>query len=397
MLKAATMATIAVLGGGYAGLRTVKRLVREKVNAHIVLVNKYPYHYESTQLHEVAAGTKKPSDITFDIREAVSDEVDVVIDTVASIDRANKKVLLEKSGPLSYDYLVNALGFETETFGIKGVEENSLSFYDIDSAVAVHEHLEKTLANYATSHDENDLHIVVCGAGFTGIELLGELVHQIPSWTKKYALPEGGIKLYCVEADKKILPMLPEELSKWAVDYLTEHGVEMHSGTAITQVNPGSVMGGDLEFRANTIIWTTGVRGSHVICDSGYDQKRNRVIVKDDLSVEGQPEEFLIGDVSALPDPASGRLYPTTAQIAIAQADAAAVNVAALVAGNPTKPFVFKSVGTVCSLGPHCGVATIDMFGHWKLKGHKVGLVKKLVNDRSVLELAHVKEMLASN
>ncbi|MEE8684985.1 MAG: NAD(P)/FAD-dependent oxidoreductase [Bifidobacterium mongoliense] len=391
------MATIAVLGGGYAGLRTVKRLMHDKVDAHIVLVNNHPYHYESTQLHEVAAGTKTPADITFDIREAVDHRVDVVIDTVVSIDRENKRVILEHGEPLAYDYLVNALGFESETFGVKGVKEHSLSFTDIDSAVAVHEHIERTLANYATSHDENDLHIVVCGAGFTGIELLGELVHQVPRWTKQYGLPEGGMRIICVEAGKKILPMLPEDLSTWAVDFLTKHGVEMHPGTAITEVKPGVVIGGDLEFHANTVIWTTGVRGSHVINDSGYDQKRNRVVVGEDLAVEGHPGEFLIGDVSAVPDASSGRLYPTTAQIAIAQADAAAANVAALIDGRPTQPFVFKSVGTVCSLGPHEGVASIDMLGHWKLKGHKVSLVKKLVNDRSVLELAHVKEMLASN
>lgn len=391
------MATIAVLGGGYAGLRTVKRLVHEKVDADIVLINNHPYHYESTQLHEVAAGTKEPADITFDIRDVVPDKVEVVIDTVASIDREHKKVNLEHSDPVGYDYLINALGFESETFGVKGVEENSLSFNDIDSAVAVREHLEQTLANYATSHDENDLHIVVCGAGFTGIELLGELVHQVPEWTRRYSLPEGGITIYCVEAGKKILPMLPDNLSTWAVDYLTEHGVQMHSGTAISEVRPGTVLGGDLEFHANTIIWTTGVRGSHIIADSGYSQKRNRVVVKDDLSVEGHPGEFLIGDVSAVPDPSSGRLHPTTAQIAVAQADTAAANVAALINGQPTKPFVFTSVGTVCSLGPHAGVASINMLGHWKLKGHKVALVKKLVNDRSVLELAHLKEMLASS
>jgi NADH dehydrogenase len=391
------MTTIAVLGGGYAGLRAVKQLVRAKVDAHIVLVNANPYHYESTQLHEVAAGTKEPSDITFDIRKAVSDKVEVVIDTVETIDRDAKTVQLKHSGPLAYDYLINALGFESETFGIAGAEKNSMAFTDINSAVAVRDHMEKALANYATSRDENDLHIIVCGAGFTGIELLGELVHRVPELTKKYNLPEGGIKIYCIEAAPKLLPMFPEHLSDWAVEYLTSHGVELHKATAITEVKPGVVVAGEQEFKANTIIWTTGVRGSHVICDSGYDQKRNRVVVQDDLTCKDHPDEYLIGDVSAVPDPASGRLYPTTAQISIAQADAAAENLSSRLAGREPKKFEFKSMGTVCSLGPHTGVASIDMLGHWKLKGHKVSLVKRLVNDRSVMEVAHFKEMLESN
>lgn len=391
------MATIAVLGAGYAGLRTVKRLIHDKVDAHIVLINKNPYHYESTQLHEIVAGSKEPSDITFDIRSAVSDKVEVIIDSVTSIDREHRRVMLAASKPVEYDYLVNALGFESESFGIKGVTENTLSFSDVDSAVAAHEHIERTLARYGTSHDENDLRIIVCGAGFTGVELLGELITMIPEWTSRYSLPQDGITLYCVEGGKKLLPMLPEHLSAWAVDYLTGHGVQLHTGTVITEVRPGVVVSADQEFHANTIIWTTGVRGSRVIGDSGYSQKRNRVVVQGDLSVKDHPEEFLIGDVSAVPDPSSGRMYPTTAQIAIAQADTAAANIAALLRGRATTPFAFTSVGTVCSLGPHAGVASIDMVGHWHLKGRKVGIVKKLVNDRSVLELSHVREMLASN
>ncbi|MFT8593367.1 MAG: NAD(P)/FAD-dependent oxidoreductase [Bifidobacterium sp.] len=388
--------TIAVLGGGYAGLRVVKCLTHKKVDARIILINKNKYHYESTQLHEVAVGNKEPSDISFDIRAALPDSVDLIVDAVTSIDRENHRVMLQESDPVEYDYLVNALGFESESFGIKGVAEHSLSFNDIDSALAVRAHIERTLARYATSHDQNDLHILVCGAGFTGIELLGELIERIPEWTRQYSLPEGGITVDCIEAGKKILPMLPENLSSWAVKYLTDHGIKIHSGTPITEVRAGSVLSNDTEFPGNIIIWTTGVQGSHVICDSGYSQKRNRVVVENDLRVKDHPDEFLIGDVAAVPDPDSGRFYPTTAQIAVAQADCAASNLAALLDGRPTSDFHFSSVGTVCSLGPGSGVAAIDELGHWKFKGHKVGLLKRIVNDRSVLELAHVKEMLAS-
>ncbi|MFT8357119.1 MAG: NAD(P)/FAD-dependent oxidoreductase [Bifidobacterium aquikefiri] len=390
------MKTIAVLGGGYAGLRLVKCLTHRKVDAHIVLINNNKYHYESTQLHEVAVGNKEPSDISFDIRAVLPDSVDFIVDTVTSIDRESQQVKLKNSQPVAYDYLVNALGFESESFGIKGVEEYSLSFNNIDSALAVRDRIEHTLANYATSHDENDLHIIVCGAGFTGIELLGELVERIPVWNKQYNLPEDGITVDCIEAGKAILPMLPDNLSAWAVKFLTDHGIRMHSGTPITEVRQHSVMSSDKEFGGNIIIWTTGIQGSHVICESGYAQKRNRVVVENNLAVKGHPNEFLIGDVAAVPNPDSGRFYPTTAQIAVAQADCAAKNIAALLLGKPTHDFQFSSVGTVCSLGSGSGVAQIDEMGHWKLKGHKVGLLKRLVNDRSVLELAHFKEMLAS-
>lgn len=389
------MKKVVVLGAGYAGLRVVKELVKLKTDAEITLVNKNDYHYESTQLHEIAVGNKKPSDISFKITDVISKKVNFIKDEVVSIDRPKKEVHLKSGKVLNYDYLANSLGFESESFGIKGVDEYGLPLIDIETALAAKEHLENTLADYAKSGDENDLHIAVCGAGFTSIEYLGELVYRLPEFISKYNLPADKIKIYCIEAADKILPMFTQDLSKYAVDYLEKRGVEFFVSTPVIEITKNSVKSKDKTFNANTIIWTTGVKGSHVIADSGYSQRRNRVMVKDDLSSSDDPNEFIIGDVSAVMS-ASGRPYPTTGQISIAQANFAAKNIDARIKGQETKKFTFKSLGTVCSLGPKNGVAEINVLGHWKLKGREVGPLKKIVNDRSVLELSNFKEMLAS-
>ncbi|WEV68946.1 NAD(P)/FAD-dependent oxidoreductase [Bifidobacterium sp. ESL0775] len=393
------MKRIVVLGAGYAGMRMVKRLAAAKVDAQIVLVNKNPYHYQSTELHEVAAGTKEPADITFDVAQvfAKKKNVRVVIDEVTKVDQDAKKVELKNSDSLSYDYLVNALGFESETFGIKGARENGWPLIDVDTALAARKHLEDTLKRYKTSHDANDLRIVVCGAGFTSIEYLGELVYRLPDLAKEYGFPLDQVKIDCIEASPKILPMFNQNLADWGVKFLEGKGVTFHVSTPITEVKPDAVMSNDTAFPAGTIIWTTGVQGSHIIADSGYDQKRNRVVVEDDLRVKGQPDQFLVGDVSAVPNPDNGRLYPTTAQISIAQADCAADNLVALINGGTTKKFVFKSLGTVCSLGPKTGIASIDMMGHWNLKGWLAAVAKKMIADRSALELADIRTMLESD
>lgn len=86
------MKTIVVLGAGYAGLRVVRELVDHKANAKIVLINKNSYHYESTQLHEVAIGSKSPNDISLNIRDVIGNQVDFIEDEVVKIDRQNKKV-----------------------------------------------------------------------------------------------------------------------------------------------------------------------------------------------------------------------------------------------------------------------------------------------------------------
>ncbi|QYN59913.1 NAD(P)/FAD-dependent oxidoreductase [Bifidobacterium asteroides] len=391
------MTTIMVLGAGYAGLRVVKRLAHAKTDAHVVLVNQNEYHYESTQLHQLAAGTKEPADVVFDLRKSLPDSVTLIVDKVVGIDQDGHRVSLEHHDPLSYDYLVNALGFESETFGIKGAEEHGWPIVDVDTALAARRKLEQTLARYQTSHDPLDLSIAVCGAGFTSIEYLGELVYRLPQLSKRLGFPMDRVKVDCIEASPKILPMFSKDLVDWAVDYLSKRGVNFHTSTPITEVKQGAVVSNDQEFKAHTIIWTTGVRGSHVIADSGYNQKRNRVVVRDDLSVEQHPEEFLVGDVSAVPDPQSGRLYPTTAQISMAQADTAAANVLARMRGQEPQRFTFRSEGTVCSLGPHAGVAEIDRMGTLKLRGRMVSVLKWIVNERSVLELADVRTMLESN
>ncbi|KRL14101.1 NAD(P)/FAD-dependent oxidoreductase [Schleiferilactobacillus perolens] len=391
------MASVLILGAGYAGLRTAKLLAKHSPQLTVTVVNKNAYHYESTQLHEVAVGTREPADITFSLRQALPKNVDLIIDEVVKVDREKQQVELAHHEPLSYDYLVNSLGFESETFGIPGAEENGLPLIDIPTALAAREHLEKTLAHFNESHDPNDLRIIVCGAGFTSIEYLGDLVYHLPALINQYHLPADQIKIDCIEAMPKVLPMFSQDLADYAVHYLESHGVTFHTSTPITAINPGVVESKESSFKANTIIWTTGVKGSHVIADSGYDQKRNRVVVQNNLSVKDHPNEFVIGDVSAVPDPDTGRMYPTTGQIAIAQADVAARNIRALVAGRSLTDFKFHSLGTVCSLGPTNGVAEIFMMGHWKLKGHVVGPIKKLVNDRSVLELSDIKTMLESN
>lgn len=391
------MTTIMVLGAGYAGLRVVKRLAHAKTDAHVVLVNQNEYHYESTQLHQLAAGTKEPADVVFDLRKSLPDSVTLIVDKVVGIDQDGHRVSLEHHDPLSYDYLVNALGFESETFGIKGAEEHGWPIVDVDTALAARRKLEQTLARYQTSHDPLDLSIAVCGAGFTSIEYLGELVYRLPQLSKRLGFPMDRVKVDCIEASPKILPMFSKDLVDWAVDYLSKRGVNFHTSTPITEVKQGAVVSNDQEFKAHTIIWTTGVRGSHVIADSGYNQKRNRVVVRDDLSVEQHPEEFLVGDVSAVPDPQSGRPYPTTAQISMAQADTAAANVLARTRGQEPQRFTFRSEGTVCSLGPHAGVAEIDRMGTLKLRGRMVSVLKWIVNERSVLELADVRTMLESN
>ena len=388
------MKEIVILGAGYAGLRAAREL-RGLPGARITLVNRHAFHYESTELHTVAAGTREPEVISFDIRQSMGPTVEFKQDSVTRIDLEQKKVFLQAGPePLSYDYLVVALGFESEDFGIDGAREHAMPLVDIDSALAVRQHFEARLAGFKTTRDENDLRLIVCGAGFTSIERCGEFAYRMPSLIELHDLPKDKVQLIALESAPKLLPMFDAHLVDYAVGYLAARGVQIHTSTTIKKVVPGGVMSEDRTFNANTIIWTTGVRGSHVIADSGFVAKRNRVNVEPTLALKDHPEVFFIGDDSAVFDPAGGRPWPTTAQLAIAEATHAAANIKAHIAGRPIADFKFVSKGTVCSLGPSSGIAQLSGRGSMKFEGHGVAFLKKLVENGSLLEEAGFAKML---
>jgi NADH dehydrogenase len=387
---------IVILGAGYAGLKTAKQLQKKNVNAEIILVNKNEYHYESTQLHEVAAGTEPGSKISFNIADVIdSNKVTFIQDEVTLIKKEEKKVILAKKGEISYDYLVIALGFESETFGIPGVNEFSKPLVDIKTAEAARQYLDTNLANYAKSKNEADLSIAVCGAGFTSIEYLGEITNRIPKLAEKLNFPADKVKITCIEAMPTLLPMFSEKLGTYGIDVLKKRGVNFIVGTPIKEIKENTVVyeqDGELkELTANTVIWTTGVRGSAVVGDSGFDERRGRVVVESDLSVAGFPEVFMIGDVSAVMDGDSGRPFPTTAQIALQQGAYLGNALAAKLNNQSVEAFTYKPLGTVASIGNNVGLGNV--MGK-EVKGYIGSIMKKNIINKSLVTTGGTKTLL---
>src|SRR5690625_1434873 len=194
---------IVVLGAGYAGLMTVKRLTQQlsPEEAEIVLVNKHNYHYETTWLHEVAAGTINHNQARFMISDVINpNRVRLIYDEVKKVNKEDQRVILE-NGEITYDYLVIALGFASNTFGIKGMEENAFAIIDIDSSRLIREHIELQFAKYKTEEDRDDssLTILVGGAGFTGIEFVGELAEKVPQLCRRYDIDRSKVRIINVE------------------------------------------------------------------------------------------------------------------------------------------------------------------------------------------------------
>lgn len=386
---------ILVLGAGYAGLQTVTKLQKHvsAEEAEITLVNKNKYHYESTWLHEASAGTISYEDLIYPVESVLKkDKVNFVNAEVTKIDRNAKKVETD-SGIFNYDILVVALGFETETFGISGMKDYAFQIENVDTARHLSRHIEDKFANYAASKEknDNDLAILVGGSGFTGIEFLGELTDRIPELCNKYGVNQEKVRITCVEAAPKMLPMFSGELVNYAVKYLEDRGVEFKIATPIVACNEKGfvvkINDQEQQLEAGTSVWAAGVRGSQLMEASFEGVKRGRIVNKQDLTIEGHDDIFVIGDVSAFIPAGEERPLPTTAQIAMQQGEHVAKNIKHILNGEATVDFEYVDRGTVCSLGSHDGVGIV--YGR-DIAGKKAAFMKKVIDTRAIFKIGGV-------
>lgn len=382
---------IVVLGAGYGGLMAVTRLQKMiGVNeADLTLVNKNDYHYETTWLHEASAGTLHHDKARYQVKDVIDNSrVKFVKETVVSINKDEKKIVLA-NGELEYDYLVISLGSHPETFGIKGLKEYAFGITNINAARQLREHIEYQFATYNTEEVKRDqrLAIVVGGAGFTGIEFLGELANRVPELCREYDIDHKKVRIICVEAAPTALPGFDPELVEYAVNHLERKGVEFKIGTAIKEcVEDGIIVAKDdvmEEIKADTVVWAAGVRGNSIVEEAGFENMRGRVKVDSYLRAPHHEDVFIIGDCSLVINEEINRPYPPTAQIAMQQGITAAKNIAVAVRDQgEMEEFKPDIKGTVASLGEDDAVGMV--FGK-KVMGTKASFMKKMIDNRALL------------
>ncbi|KYG28334.1 NAD(P)/FAD-dependent oxidoreductase [Priestia endophytica] len=382
---------VVVLGAGYGGIMTTIHLQKQLgVNeAEITLINKNDYHYETTWLHEVSAGTLHHDRARVSVTDLINkNKVTFMKDTVTDINIEQKKVILKNNQEIEYDYLVIALGYESETFGIKGLKEHAFSISNINTARQIREHLDYTFATYNNLEEkpEGMMTIIVGGAGFTGIEFVAEIANRVPKLCKEFDIPRDTVRIICVEAAPTALPGFDPQLIEYAVTQLERKGVEFKIGTMIKECTPeGIIVSKDdqtEEIKSKTVVWAAGVRGSHIIEKTGIENNRCRVKVGPDLRAPGAEGVFIVGDCSLVINDETDKPYPPTAQVAMQQGPVAAKNITTLIKGG-TELQTFKPdlKGTVCSLGHDDAIGVV--FGR-KLFGTSASAMKKVVDNRAL-------------
>jgi NADH dehydrogenase len=365
------MARVLIVGGGYVGMYTALRLEKRLGREHaITLVTPENFMQYQPFLPEVAGGTIDPRAVVVPLRRVLK-RTDLTIGEVERIDHDRKVAHVRLAGDerreIAYDHVVIGAGSWSRVLPIPGLAEHAVGFKTVSEAI----HLRNRVLSQMDKADELSdprarfaaLTFVFVGAGYAGIEALGELEDLARDALELYpTLSEHDMRWIMVEARDAILPELGPRLARYARDVLEERGIEIRTDTRLESIEKGVVKLSDgEEFPADTIVWTAGVKPSPLPRVSGLPiDEAGRLQVDPYLRVVDTPGAWGAGDVAAVPDEATGGMAPPTAQHALREARRLGDNLATAIGGGGPEllePFRWKHKGSVASLGHYRGVA----------------------------------------
>lgn len=362
-----TQRRIVILGGGYGGVQAAKSLYKKlgkRRDIEIVLVDKNPYHTFMTELHEVAGARVEPKAVTISFRKIFgAKRVTVVTDRITTIDFKARK-LVGGSGEYPYDYLVIGVGAEPEFYDIPGIKENGFTLWSLGEAVAIRRHIQDSFSLASKQSDPAKraelLTFVIAGAGFTGIELAGELKDWRRVLCRQHAIDEAEVHIIVVEAVDVILPTMPAHLQKKARRYLERRGVEFRLGTPIVGAEAGKVLLGEKgTIAAKTFIWTAGIKACRFASSLRLSiaRRHGRLHTNEFMQTTDYPSVYVVGDVVCFME--GEKLLPQIVETAVQTAETSAHNIVAEIEGRPKKAFRSRYHGNMVSLGAFWGVAHV--------------------------------------
>jgi NADH:ubiquinone reductase (H+-translocating) len=376
---------VLVLGGGFAGIGAAKKL--EDADAEVVVVDKHDYHTFQPLLYQLATGLLETSAVGHSLRDLVKDQDNATIHVapITEIDLEAKEVSFDGLAPISYDYLVLALGAQVNFFGTDGAAEHAFPMYTLPDAVKLKDHvLERWEAADKDSElvDDGALTAVVVGGGPTGVETAGALAELYRAiFDKDYPqLPQEKARIVLVEAGDEIFSMFKPKLREYAKDALEKRTVEVMTGARVKSVSPKRVTlsTGDV-ISAHTLVWGAGLQGNSLVQSLGIElQRGNRIAVGPDLELPGYPGVFIVGDVAAITDSKTDQVLPQLGSVALQSGEHAGDTISRRVAGKSTKPFKYRDKGTMAAIGRDAAV--VQMLGGKTMKGHKAQFAWRVVH-----------------
>lgn len=370
---------ILVLGGGFAGVETVKALERRlgtREDVEIWLVNRDNFMLFTPLLPEVCSGVLEPRHVVSPLRGMVRRPSTWCITAdVEAIDTEAKVVtVLGGDGDLhrlGYDWLVLALGGVTHTFGIPGIDRYAMGMKTLADAFSLRNRIIEMFERAELEEDPAaraaQLTFVVGGGGFSGVETAGELEDFVRRVRRRYYRKIGRrqVRTYLVELGDRLLGEQTAEMGTYARQRLERRGYRVLLGTAIKEVREDEVVvaHGDSEetIATRTVVWTGGVRPAPVVHEAGVEVDEAGRVVTAPTMQASRGDVWAIGDCAVIPnvDARDRRPHAPTAQNAVREAKTLADNVLARIDGRRQRPFRYQPLGQLASIGNHTGVGVV--------------------------------------
>lgn len=351
---------VVVLGGGFAGLHLVRRLERRlhRGEAAVTLVDRQNYHLFTPLLYQVSTGELPPHAVAYPLRDVTARAGFRFLQSeVTAIDIERGRVGTADS-ELRYDHLVIALGSVTNDYGIPGVRDNALNVKWLSDAETLKRHILDVFESAAAETDlarrREALTFIIVGAGPVGVELASSL-RDLMDHTLRKIYPsidfQGDVAIHLIDGADRVLPGMDPRLSAIATRRLEQQRVRVLLNTLVSEIGTGVVHTKDgAQLRARTIVWSGGVKVNPLIASIDLPKSKDgRIMVDDRFRANGRDDVIVLGDAAYFEH--DGKGLPQLAQVAVLEAPAAARNVAALVRGKPTEPFVYHRKGDLVALG----------------------------------------------
>jgi NADH:ubiquinone reductase (H+-translocating) len=356
---------VVIVGAGFGGLYAARQLAKAPVR--ITLIDKQNYHLFQPLLYQVAIARLLPSQIAYPLRTIYRRQKNLTfqMDEVTGIDFEKRYVKL-KGSVIAYDYLIIAVGAETNFFGMESIQENGFQLKDISNATRTRNHLLKMFESASREADVEKrramLTFVVVGGGPTGVETAGalaELISQV--MVKDYPQVDlNDARVVLLEGNDHLITAYPHELRHATFDLLHRKQVDILLSTKIADYDGRTVFLRDgRQIASSTLIWTAGVKAAALLDALQVDRAgAGRVRVEPTLQLPSYPEVFILGDAAYLVDE-TGQPLPMLSTVAIQQGKHAAQTIRRLIQFREPRPFHYKDPGLLATIGHNAAVARI--------------------------------------
>jgi NADH dehydrogenase len=374
---------IVIVGGGAGGIELATRLgdtLGRRGRARVTLIDRSRTHLWKPLLHEFAAGSMDLDHHALDyLAQARWHHFRFQLGEMDGLDRGRKVVQVaptfDEDGreliprrEIAYDTLVMAVGSLSNDFGTPGAREHAVSLDTAGEAERFHTLLVNACIRANAQHTPlapEQLKVAIIGAGATGVELAAEL-HKTTRELVAYGLdkidPEKDVQLTIIEAAARILPAVPERVSKAAAELLRGLNVRVLTGERVTEVRRDGIMtASGKRIPAELTVWAAGIKAPDFLKGIGglETNRLNQIVVKQTLDTTRDPDIFAIGDCAACPWPGRARDVPPTAQAAHQQASHLARMLARRLAGKSLMPWRYRDFGSLISFGEYSTIGSL--------------------------------------